>query len=1026
MKNFSYIKSFLFFIILSLSVITLTSCGGGTSDDGTPIRAKIDISGLVSGSGPLADVNVSAGNISTKTDINGAYLLEDVPVPDSKRIVVSYEKEGYGTYQRSLVAEGGETYAVEAKLLRYQLSESINNGTQAQTLSASDNAGTLVSLTLDTGSLNEDDVVVNIATGDPTTDAGRAVFPGDYMAATTAGGEPNTPLESIAYTEITIVNAQGDELANLDKPATLKVRLPDIYQTGGLKAGTYIAGHADKGFIPWWSYDENNGTWIEEDADPATPTKDKATVIDEAGILYAQAKVTHFSWWNADQPISEHACLCLKVVDENGDPIKDALVIANGVTYDGRSTPRKTDALGRVCLTIKRTTVPATPEMVKIHVEYGGVNFYYDVTNADEGDVANDLIKTPEEQGSTITVPTTGTCKDLENNLVVSFQGTVSGKVTYEGGAPVAGFTLHSNFGSTATTDTQGNYTIKTPLDVEVMLFAPGLTSKTITTTQGEPEKILDFVISNRAPVINSLTRNPTGLINHGGTVTLDVQASDPDGDTVSYSWSVSGQGSLNKTTGTQVIWTAPGSGINDDLVTVTVTDSKGKQTSQTITINWGGSTGGTAFKLTVKDNRLNNQPMSGVTVAVYNVDNQSIQSTKSTNAQGVADFGDVGRNHASITIAFEGSGLSFQKVIDTFVNIPLGDYVYYTEDNYDSFCSSPIANINISVPGIPAASGYTQVQPTTTLIGKANPTSPAFVCSQHLQADGKLSLLAASYESYTSPQILKYGFLLNQTVTNGNTYEIDLNNSSIGRLPNATQISSSGASPDQAYVFGYIGKVMYDVGTNIALTPTNNTVLVANEFPVDFFTVTAQKGSTDAMVSINKRYNTLPQSAQLNLPDYSLGNPNYSQSTNTLSWTLSGTSPHDFVSIDMLGIESVSGITRWSVFLPNGTTSWKGMPLPAPVNTWVDSSNLGNSFYYADLEVIDLDFVTGSDEFIQFAATGGDYLESSNQQLAATAYIPFLPQLAKPAKKVASEKQEHSINTFSPIKGAIGGFMRR
>jgi len=1038
MKEHTNVKPFFYILIFLMSIIGLVNCGGGSTDEpeadkdnGTPIVVKVDISGRVTGSGALADVSVTAGGKSTTSDANGAYLLQDVAVPENGRVVLTYEKAGYGTYQRSLIAEGGETYAVEAKLLQYHLSETINNGTQSQTLSASDNAGTLVSLTLDDDSLNTDDVTVNIATGDPTTEEGRAVFPGDYMAATTAGGEPDTPLESIAYTEISISDDQGNELTNLDKPANLKVRLPAAYQTDGEKSGTYVPGDAEKGSIEWWSYDETNATWIREDADPSTAELDDAAVIDDSGVLYAEAKVTHFSWWNADKPIYLHACLCVQVVDENNNPVKDALVVAEGVTYNGRSTPQKTDSQGRACVTVKRTMEPTTPDQVKIYVEYGGVNFFYDVTNPDEGDVDNNHINTPEEQGSTLGIIRTGTCTTLENTLVVSFNGTVTGKISYEGGAPASDFTLHSTFGSTANTDAQGNYSIRTPIDVEVMLFAPGLASKTVTTTQAEPDKVIDFLIPNRAPVINNFSRNPTGLIGHGATVTLEVQASDPDGDAINYSWNVDGDGTLNQNTGNQVIWTAPATGINDDLITVTVTDSHGKQASQSLTINWGGTTGGNLFKVTIRDNRINKEPVSGVTVAVYSSDNQTIQSTKTSDAQGVVNFGDLGRNRSSVTIAYANS--DFRKSIDTFVDIPLGDYVYYLDTEFEGFCNPSLASIDISVPGIPANAGYTWVLPTFTYIGRANPTSAANICTEHLQSDGKLSFLAQSIESFSNPEILRYGFLLDQTVTDGDTYTIDLNTD--GRLPGSTQLTTTGDLPDVASISGIRSGVTYQLGSNNEVTSENSVVLTANEFPSDFFMVSTERAlgtNFDApRVYASKNYGTLPQSVEVNLPDYNFTDAGYDKSSNTFSWTLTGSSPRDHFDLDFRTGFSELDRTDWSVFLPSDSSSWKVMPLPAPADTWIDTTKLDEQVFTAALEVIDYDTLTGADEFIEYFATGGSFYDigAFNQQLSGQVNIQVTPPLfTKPTQKAVADTQETEPTIQIPLRpqGAAGGFVRR
>ncbi len=1013
-------------LLLSFLLLTLTACGGGSSgDDETKETINtVDISGVVTGSGGLVDVTVLAGGKSTVTDNNGVYLLEDVPVPDDGRVVVTYKKAGYGTYQRSLLANSGEQYALEAKLLRYQLSENINNGTQAQTLTSSDGQGTRVSLTLDNNALPSDDVTINIATGDPTTEEGRAVFPGDYMAATAAGESPDTPLESIAYTEITITDDNGDELTTLAKPAALKVRLPDTFQTGGERAGTYVAGDSEKGFIEWWSYDEDNATWIREDADPSTAELDNATVVEENGTLYAQAMVTHFSWWNADHPIGEHACLCVTVVDENNQPVTNALVIAEGVTYTGRSTPQKTDDNGKTCVTVKRTTNPATPEQVKIFVEYGGVKFYYDVTNTDEGDVDNDLVNTPEVQGSTLSQPATGQCKNLENNITPVFAGTVTGNISYEGGTPANNFTLHSSFGTTTTSDSQGNYSMNTPLDVEVMLFAPGLVSKTVTTTQGEPNKVVDFVIENRAPIIENLSRTPTGLINVGSTVTLKVEANDPDNDPITYSWNLSGSGSLNKTSGDEVIWTAPASGTGDDSITVTVADNKGKQTSRTTIINWGDSSESSSFKLTIMNNLTDKQPVPDVVVAVYSTDNQSIERTKTTNAQGVADFGSLSVNRASITLAVTGPGQF--KYITTFVDMPLGTYVYYLDDDLDIgqfFCVTPTATATMSATSMPAGSAITVVQPTNTLLTQVSPSAPTKICDEFIQNDGKISLLARSVSSLFDSTLIRYEYLLDQTVSDGATYTFDMAN---GKLPLTVQLNNTGILPTNASISAMRKDILYYLGTATQINSENTFLLTAGEFPADYYIVDAFGQQTATGVSLIKRYNNLPQSVQTNMPDYNFTNTNFDEGTNTFSWTLTGTAAKDHFNL-MLMEESEMGPVEWNIFLPETATNWKVMPLPAPANTWVDTTKLNQQFFGASLQVIDYDTLTGADEVIRFFANGGSFNDagSINSQQMGETTVELGSMLFKPSLKATTEQMPKKPTAIHAV-GGVRGFVRQ
>ena len=81
---------------------------------------------------------------------------------------------------------------------------------------------------------------------------------------------------------------------------------------------------------------------------------------------------------------------------------------------------------------------------------------------------------------------------------------------------------------------------------------------------------------SNTAPIISSVQVNPSS-VSAGGFATIQVIASDADGDQLTYSYSVSG-GAVNGN-GPSANWTAP-SQAGAYSVTVTVTDGNGGEAS--------------------------------------------------------------------------------------------------------------------------------------------------------------------------------------------------------------------------------------------------------------------------------------------------------------------------------------------------------------------------------------------------------------------------------------------------------------
>jgi hypothetical protein len=91
----------------------------------------------------------------------------------------------------------------------------------------------------------------------------------------------------------------------------------------------------------------------------------------------------------------------------------------------------------------------------------------------------------------------------------------------------------------------------------------------------------------NRPPIINTLVANPSSVA-VDGTSTLTVSAADPDGDTLTYSWTAEG-GSIQSEDGATAVWKAP-SVVSSCSVTVFVSDGHNTAVSQNIAISVGGA----------------------------------------------------------------------------------------------------------------------------------------------------------------------------------------------------------------------------------------------------------------------------------------------------------------------------------------------------------------------------------------------------------------------------------------------------
>ncbi len=93
----------------------------------------------------------------------------------------------------------------------------------------------------------------------------------------------------------------------------------------------------------------------------------------------------------------------------------------------------------------------------------------------------------------------------------------------------------------------------------------------------------------NKSPVISQLVATPN-TIAFGGTSTLSVTASDPDGDTLTYQWSNSTGGGIITGTGSSVTFTA-GQTEGTYTIYVTVSDGKGGSAKQDVYVYVTAST---------------------------------------------------------------------------------------------------------------------------------------------------------------------------------------------------------------------------------------------------------------------------------------------------------------------------------------------------------------------------------------------------------------------------------------------------
>ena len=1032
-------------LILTMLFGFLSGCGGD-DNDATPKPGPtptppiltlpkgpitLTVTGVVSlldeVKAPLSEVDVSIGRLTTKTDINGNFLISNVNAKTNEKLLVSFSKVGYASNQRYIVVgdESMDTaYSVGASLSAFQSSTMVDPSTVNQ-LEIPDplnqNNAPLASLHFPANSIGaSNNVEVNVVVGDPSSKMGQELFPGDYSAIDSGETSADTLLESVAFLDITVMD-QGQQLTNLSAPADVEVKLPEVYQINGSLSGTYDANDAAKNSIEWWSYNNVKGAWIREDADPSTTEIDNAIVIaDSNGVLYAKAKIMHFSFWNADRPITQHACVCVNVIDANGNPLVGAKVTAQGTTYNGASTPVLTDKDGKACVNVKRSIDSTVLEKFKLSVNNGGIDFVYDVTSAAEGNVATNEIFSPTEQGSTL--DGSGFCKTLGNSLPISFGSSITGTVSFEGGTPVANQKVYSSYGLSAITNADGVYTLQAPINSPVNISVAGTLSQRVTVPNASPLTV-DFIIPNQAPVISALTRTPAGNVTSNTVVTLAVAATDPEGNTLNYVWG-STTGSLNASTGDTVQWTAP-AGQGTAVVSVTASDGV-RDTTNSVTIIYGSSTPAAGnLKITFRESVRTNIPVVGVTAAIYNADNKTILTSRVSGSDGVVDFGQIDRK-ISLTVAYSRESAT-KNFIETFIDINPVDAVYYLDELSNSFgCGTQLGSITANgfstgttSASIEPISSFSAVDPT----GTATISTPTY-CDDDQQTDGNISLLALGVDMQS--MATNYGFLVDQT-TNASNFTL----TAATAFTSYEYGSIAGSNVTNLYVEGTRKGVIYELTGplgSIGMIPSSGVIPVAIGFPVDIYRYIGIEDLGAAagfhIKGVIRQTASLPTTIMPEISDLDITTATYSDASKTIAWTLGGNSPRDFIDVSLSSKSFAPSGTFmaeiWSFSL-SSTSSGLTLPdLPAPANSWVDVPNLNPVDFCASVDVLEGDFINGFDEYIAELVGGSTNIDT----------LPYVVNIAsrdvEGACLTASASQSLRTTIASPKNIDIGSSIRR
>ncbi|VAX01320.1 hypothetical protein MNBD_GAMMA20-2271, partial [hydrothermal vent metagenome] len=254
--------------------------------------------------------------------------------------------------------------------------------------------------------------------------------------------------------------------------------------------------------------------------------------------------------------------------------------------------------------------------------------------------------------------------------------------------------------------------------------------------------------------------------------------------------------------------------------------------------------------------------------------------------------------------------------------------------------------------------------------------------------------------------------YLLDQTVTNGADYDVSLHRKPL----NLGWTTSPVSSLSGLMISGTRGGTVYNLSSDWLLQATSGSIPFANEFPVDYYQVDAWTGSSTTTLYSSTRHDTLAQSVQVSLPDYSIGSFDYVDATRTLSWEITGSTPRDVITLNMENYGSTEQVTEWMVMLDENATDWQVIDLPAPANTWVDTTNPISDFTFS-VSVCDMDSVNGRDQLWQFFISGNSFGEVVQQFYCGFRALSPVAEIASVVGKASTSTRAQEVN----VRGASG-----
>ncbi|MGD8938597.1 MAG: hypothetical protein PVJ72_04410 [Gammaproteobacteria bacterium] len=319
-------------------------------------------------------------------------------------------------------------------------------------------------------------------------------------------------------------------------------------------------------------------------------------------------------------------------------------------------------------------------------------------------------------------------------------------------------------------------------------------------------------------------------------------------------------------------------------------------------------------------------QPVSGVTVIMHGADNVSIEETRVSDVDGVADFGEVDNRKVTITVYSPfTTGYAY---LATYVDIDPGETTLYVEVDHEqpscfyTFYEAFDENGSISMNYLITVGGASGGGASTPFLGAGGTT-----CAD-VQNDGNISAIAFK----NSPSI--YGMSIDQAPF-WDAQNVDEARMSILLQYEPASLTFSGLGAQITYFrLSAIHKgVKYPINNPDKTGPSS--IAYADQFPAEYYIVNTSFGGSGRTMVMDALYSHI----DVPLVDIQFFDYGYNTAENLVYWNHSGTTE---VNLQTLYIQTgqSSGVQLWYVHLPSSSTQWKMPDLPADVLNAIGGRN--------------------------------------------------------------------------------------